>query len=586
MRGALLLALSALLLVRPAAVAAQAPFSPAPAGAGPTLAERLEQIKRESPPGAGQPPPAWAVTAYQAMPVAGATPVPPVADRLRQLEQTNAELQRQVEELSKKYDTLVGRRQGQSAQSGGQGAGNARQEGALRTAGERRSGEAEDETVEEERGPYEPNMEPLRRIIVSSFQEGLRFRTADDFFALEFHNLTQVDYRAPVPTGDPLHDSFVIPRQRWYFIGHVSEYVDYYTVINRGYGTIDLLDAWADIALGEELRPYFQLRVGRMKTPYTYEYTKMAESDLVAAERSLFVGNFAPNRMIGAMAHGRVLNQQVEYYVGVFNGGRRSFQDTNDEKDVFFYANTKPFLYSDWEFLRELNLGGSFNFGQERNPATPAALTTANDDTNSAGVYNVSPTFLALNSNVFENGPRAQWSGDVAYYFRSFNLLAGIQGGFQDYSVQNGTPAAAAIPTASGDLVGYSSSRVTHVQLFGWNVTASYFLTGEQVTRRAYLLEPIRPLNFRHGDYGFGAVEAYARFSNLHVGDNILGLTTPFPWSDTANAIDAGFNWYLNNYVKITLDWQHSYFPTPVYVGPNRTTRQFDLAWFRTQIFF
>ena len=116
----------------------------------------------------------------------------------------------------------------------------------------------------------------------------LRFvRTDDDYFSLTFHNLTQVDGRLFNPVGDPLHDNFSIPRQRWYVLGNISPYVRYYTVINRGFSSIDVLDAWTDWSVGDIDRDMLQIRVGRMKTPYTYEYMKVAENDLIAAERSV-----------------------------------------------------------------------------------------------------------------------------------------------------------------------------------------------------------------------------------------------------------------------------------------------------------
>jgi phosphate-selective porin OprO/OprP len=601
-RSAALLTLTLIGLALPAAVRAQqqgntgaanvyvppaTQWSPAHGGqvdaavtpvSGPTLEDRLRELGNSA---TAQPqsPGSWPVSALQQP---GAAPgAPPSADeRFRQLEAANRELTQQLNALNRKLDTLSGRRPATPARSGSFTSPAPRTEGGLRTTAEERSAEIEEEVPPPERGPYVPNMPPVRQSIITSFQEGLRWRTPDDYFALEFHNLTQADLRLFDPTGDPLHDGFIIPRQRWYFIGHVSDYVDYYTVINRGYGSLDLLDSWADFSLGEQYKDYISLRVGRMKTPYTYEYIKISESDLIAPERSLFVGNFAPNREIGAMFHGRILQKQVEYYLGVFNGPRRSFEDFNNGKDLFFFTNTKPFLMSDWEFLRQLNLGGSFNYGQERNPTSPTSLRTASDQTASAGADAVSPTFFVFNSRAFENGLRMQWSGDLAYYYKSFGLLAGYQGGIQDYSLFSGT-----LPS---ELVGVGAARSTRVPISGWSVAAFWLVTGEEITRRSYLLEPIRPFSIAGGQYGPGAWELYSRFSNLHVGSDVFGagLAAEGPWSNTANAIDTGVNWYLNHYVKMTFDWQHTMMPTPVYLAPGRTTNKFDLFWFRTQIFF
>ena len=46
-----------------------------------------------------------------------------------------------------------------------------------------------------------------------------------------------------------------------------------------------------------------------MKTPYLYEYFSIAEGDLIAPERSLYAGNLAGNRQVGAMFLGELFEQ-------------------------------------------------------------------------------------------------------------------------------------------------------------------------------------------------------------------------------------------------------------------------------------
>lgn len=438
---------------------------------------------------------------------------------------------------------------------------------------------------------YIPNMPAKKRKVEAEFKEGLTVKTEDGYFSLTFHNLTQVDLRIFDPTGDPLHDNFIVPRQRWYVLGNVSPYVQYYTVINRGYGTLDVLDAWGDFSLGDVDRDKLQIRIGRMKTPYTYEYIKIAENDLIAAERSVYVGNLAPNREIGAMIHGQVCNKQIEYALGVFNGPRRSFEDFNSGKDLFTFLNTKPFLNGCSDLFRELNLGGSFNFGSEHNPAQPFALRTANDQSTSPAAGNVSPTFFRFAPNAFEDGRRMQWAADAAYYYKSFGLLAGYQGGFQDYALSAGIlPGVQALRLGTQEFVGVIGGPATRVSSLGYSIAVNYFLTGEEITRRRELLEPRQeyaPAS-RYGKRRFGAVEAFSRFAYLSLGSNVFaaGLADPGISSNRARVIDSGFNWYLNHYVKLTFDWQYSGYGNPVFLAPGRTTSFNNLFWFRTQIFF
>lgn len=236
-----------------------------------------------------------------------------------------------------------------------------------------------------------PKLPSKNRKVTAEFGDGLTLKTDDNYFSLTFHNLTQVDYRGFVPSGDPLHSQFIIPRQRWYFVGNISPYVRYYTVISRGYSSLDLLEAWTDWKVGDIDREKLQFRIGRMKTPYSYEWIKMAAPDLIGNERSVFINNLGTNRQIGVMAHGELMNKKLEYAIGLFNGARHSFEDYNSGKDLFTFVNTKPFLDGDNELLEQLNLSGSWNWGNEHNAALPFALRTANNLSGSAAAATSSP---------------------------------------------------------------------------------------------------------------------------------------------------------------------------------------------------
>ncbi len=399
---------------------------------------------------------------------------------------------------------------------------------------------------------------------------GLRFDTNDDEFQLQFHDLTQAELRNFPGLGDqsPLKTQFFIPRQRWYFTGRATKNLEFYTVINRGYGSLDLLDAFLNFNYDSRL----QFRIGRTKTPTSYEYYQIAEGDLIAPERSLFIGNYAGNRQDGAMFHGVILDKRAEWALGVFNGPRRSFGDTNNDKDLYLFYNMRPFQNTDIKALKIFNIGGAFNFGNERNPTQPQILATANDQTtgqNDVVIESLSPTFFAFNNNVVESGPRAQWSGWIAWYWNSFNILAEYDGGFQDYATSFNGPR-------------------TRVPLEGFSITPYYFITGERITRRVDI-KPDNDFGFKNGRLtGLGAIEVYSRYSYMNIGQNVFaaGLSDPNLWSNQAYTVDTGFNWYLNRYTKIYFDWQHAVYGNAVYNGPNELRKTSNLFWIRFQLFF
>ena len=139
------------------------------------------------------------------------------------------------------------------------------------------------------------------------------------------------------------------------------------------------------------------------------------------------------------MALGELYEGRLGYAVGIFNGPRRSFQDFNSAKDVIGYVNSRPFLKSErFKALNYLNLGGSFDVGYQNNPTQPPILTTANDETACVEyptVDSLSPTFLAFNNNVVEQGQRNQWAGHMVWYYKSLMVLTEYGGGVAGYAL-------------------------------------------------------------------------------------------------------------------------------------------------------
>ncbi len=566
----------------------------------------------------GDDPPAPAAARTPPVPASSPPPAAPpsrealLEERLRKMEEMNERLMQQVEALSRKVEKIPagsapapgsapaggsgGTRSGGAGPTGGGAGGDndGKPGGPNGTIGRGTQGEGGDPAPgPAESAPGSNNVTNDRarggqgtigrsregqstRKINTTFANGLRWTSEDDEFQLVFHNLTQSELLNFPGLGgsSPLKTNFFIPRQRWYFTGRATKNVEFYTVINRGYGSLDLLDAFFNL----NFDPRIIFRTGRTKTPTSYEYYQIAEGDLIAPERSLYSGNLSGNRQNGFMFLGQVLDKRAEYALGVFNGPRRSFQDFNNDKDLYAFFNFRPFQKNeDLKALNYLNLGGEFDFGNEDNPVQPSSFRTANDQsTASSGALlnTLSPTFLTFNNNVIEYGGRDHYSAWLAWYYKSFNLLAQYDGGFQQYAL------------------GSNASKV-YVPNDGFFVQAYYFITGEEITRRVDV-KPLRNFAFKNGELtGPGAIEVHSRISTLDLGRQIFtgGLADPNIWANRAYAVDTGLNWYLNQYTKIYLDWQHAGYNQPIENGVNRAgqtnlTRTTDLLWLRFQLFF
>lgn len=400
--------------------------------------------------------------------------------------------------------------------------------------------------------------------------EGFRFEDDDKEFLLRFRGLVQADTRIYEQTGQsPITSGFYLPRTRFYFDGHLTKPVEYQLSIQRGTTNLDVLNAFVNLNYDER----FQFRIGRYKTPFTYEYYKYNVFRLLAPERSLFAVNFANNRQLGVMGWGNMFDKRFEYNVGVFDGPRNSFQDFNAPKDVMALLNFKPFLLNEGSVLQNLNLGGSVDYGYQGNgPNRPQALRTsvnssASDVTSTSIAAQSSVPFFQFNNGVSEQGMRQLWDLHAALYYQGLSLLGAWDSGVESYAKSGGSP--------------------VQVPINGYYVQMGYLLTGETI-KGPSIIDPIHPFNLKPGKFGLGAFEPTARFSALSLGNQVFtqGLADPNLWTRNASMVDVGFNWYMNKFVKIYFDWEHAMFGNPVYFAPGRFQKTSDLYWIRFQLYF
>jgi phosphate-selective porin OprO and OprP len=399
---------------------------------------------------------------------------------------------------------------------------------------------------------------------------GYLMESDDQEFSLRFNSLLQVDSRiyARQNQMSTLSD-LNIPRARIYFSGRMTKPIEYQLSFQKSLNSFDLLNAYLNFHYDDR----FQVRFGRFRAAYTYEWYKTSIFDLTTPERSLFALNFGPNRMLGLMGWGFLFDQRLEYAVGIFDGARNSYQDFNNSKDVMSFFDYRPFGAGDSP-LKFFSVGGSLDAGQENNPLTPAVLRTSTNASSSAinsttGDNLVSVPFLAFNNDVKERGSRALWELHATYFYKGLSLLGAWDSGHNDFAQT--TP----------------NAQPVHLPVGGYFVTAAYLLTGETRERLGFIA-PLHPFELRKGRYGAGAFELSARYSELSVGKQVFtsGLADPNLWTNRAQLIDVGLNWYLNRNVKIYFDWEHAMFAQPVLAMPGRMQLTNDLFWLRMQFYF
>ena len=149
------------------------------------------------------------------------------------------------------------------------------------------------------RGPLEPrrtgrfNMPGLALDLPArvNFGPGFQIQTDDNEFQIQLHDLTQFDGRFYLQgEQQPIHGTYVIPREWVILAGRLTRPFEYYVAVAEGIDNLNLLDAYLNVNFDSRL----QFKVGRYKTPFTYEFYALGINSFPTPERSLFYNNFGP----------------------------------------------------------------------------------------------------------------------------------------------------------------------------------------------------------------------------------------------------------------------------------------------------
>ena len=397
---------------------------------------------------------------------------------------------------------------------------------------------------------------------------GFVISSDDDEYQLQFHNLTQIELRQYNNQNmNPTKSGFGIPRQWLIFNGRLTKPIEYFVATNWGFTNLNLLDAFINIHYDDRI----QFKLGRFKTPYSYEFYAEPINGLISPERSIFFNNYGPNRDLGAMVWGQVFNKTTDYAVGVFNGVRSGQVDNNNAKDIIAYFNSRPLEKSGIDLFKYWNVGGSTSYNVYNGVARPDVFRT---NVPFPGDPTVSPLWMQLNPGVQNFGSEKLWSMHSAGFYKSASVIGEWYSGYETYAKTS------------------SLMKGTHVPNGGWYMQAGYFLTGEQVTSRG-MVQPLHNFNPKNWS-GIGAVEMSFRWADMNVDKSIFNFASDQRWTNNTNVVDLGVNWYWNNNIKIYMGWQKSMFGQPIQAAPGATPSaspsywmsSSDMFWLRAQMYY
>jgi phosphate-selective porin OprO and OprP len=359
---------------------------------------------------------------------------------------------------------------------------------------------------------------------VSARRDGLWLSTADGATQMHVHGYIQADDRMfTSSTHDKELDAFLFRRIRPLFEGTLFNAVDFRFMPDFGQGIQQIQEAF----LEEKTFSFAKLRVGKFKEPIGLEVLR-SDRELIFAERSL-ASDLVPLRYLGTQLSGSVLSDSIAYEGGFFQGSSDGsngvFTQWTSSHEAVARLFLRPFAATPVNLLDQFGLG--------------VAGSTGDQEGAIAGLKTVAQTtFFKYSSSAVANGQHNRLSPQAYYYLGPFGVLG-------EYVI--------------------SSQQVLNKNYTGrvknqaWEATGSFMLTGEKNSYAG-----VRPRNASEHVTGwrrFGGVELGVRYSQLAIdGDAFPHFASVSTSAQLAKEQGVGLNWYLNRYVKLVTDFEHTNF--------------------------
>jgi phosphate-selective porin len=368
-------------------------------------------------------------------------------------------------------------------------------------------------------------------------ERGFALYSTDGIFRLHLNGGVQVDYHAH-PGGqrgsDPgtIPDTFDLRRLRPILDFRIGRYFRGQIMPDLGFrARSELFNAFIDWDALE----YARVRVGQFKPVENVE-NQQGEFDLVFAERSL-VQNFALRRTFGVQLTGRIIQRQLRYDFGVFNGSNGAIgnssqpelsADSNKLGMGRFMAT--PFLLRGPRALRKLDVGIGFLYGSCTQSACSQPMLDMGQDR----------IIFQYNGSVTGNGFHTWVLPQMTWFWGRLGMMSTF--------VHTWEPK---IDRASGN--------TATLQNQAWMVQGEFALTDDEPAFNR--ITPKRPFDPRKSGY-WGAWTIAARYSEQRVDRQAfaLNLTDTTLYAQAAKGFSLALNWYASREIRLQGIWEHTDF--------------------------
>jgi phosphate-selective porin OprO and OprP len=404
--------------------------------------------------------------------------------------------------------------------------------------------------------------------VIVSEKDGIGLKSSNGDFSIKLHGLMQADYRSNTVSGVSTN-GWLIRKARPWIEGSLFGWIDYKitpefatttsnvatapsgsgatAVGSTTLGSPEVIDAYADF----KFQPWLKLRAGKFK-PFVGLARLQSDSVGKFLEQSYVTANLLPQRDVGVALYGDFFEGKLSYAVGYSNGvidgvDQSVAIDNNDDKELTVRLFTEPFKGQE-SMLAGLGFGISGTKINQKGTNTSSQLPSYKGFSQNNFFSYIAGSTVTGAQNAYANGKRNRWSPQMYYYYGPFGLMAEYARETQDVSR------------------GLTTRSLDHD---AWEITASYLLTGEKASYGD--VKPNQP--FKPGTDGWGAWEIVARYNEMNLDDNtFVGATTATSYTTntaladitksakSAKGIGVGLNWYLNNYTRFTVDYEHASF--------------------------
>jgi len=345
------------------------------------------------------------------------------------------------------------------------------------------------------------------------------FRSSDGGFELALSGEGQLDFRAYRQEPFAPSNTFLVRRLRLAVSGRILSRYEYKIQADfaeRGTGL--LRDGWLRV----HLRPGLYVQAGQFKEPFSQEELRSAmHVDFV--ERAMAT-RIAPSRSPGVQLVGEAAGGKILYQIGAFNGKGPLALNTTRTPEGVLRVRFSPWREERARDGRGVSFGGALALGRQRGGMSMSGQT----ESQSITFFTARPV----------NGQLLRANGELTYLAGPFALRAEYNQMAQDrYQL------------------GPNRTTLPAVVAKGYEVQATYLLTGENKPENGPVIPRRSVLSSGTGGPGWGAWEAKIRYSVLQLSDGME--------SARAETITCGVNWYLTPFVKYMFDLAVERFPTP-----------------------